>query len=109
MSDTVNPAPASAVVNAAVKTAQDMPQLVGNLEVVAPDIAARLTTAVASVHAAPWGGAAIALVAWGVTKLGLGWSTDFDTIVVGAAYMLGSYAIPAILAKIAAKKGVPNA
>lgn len=107
MSDTVNPAPASAVVNAAVKTAQDMPQLVGNLEVVAPDIAARLTTAVASVHAAPWGGAAIALVAWGVTKLGLGWSTDFDAVVVGAGALAGSYIVPKIMAMF--KKGTLNA
>ena len=87
-------APQARAVNVAIKAAQDGPELVKGLEAVAPVLAERLTTEVASIHAAPWGGAAVALVAYAVSYLGLGWSQDFDAIVVAAGYMAGSYAVP---------------
>lgn len=97
MSDTVNPAPASAVVNAVVQQAQNLPQLVAGLEVAAPALASALTNATVSVHAAPWGGAAVALVSLLATKFGLGWSADFDAAVVGGAFLVGNYLVPKIL------------
>lgn len=96
MSDTVT-APSTPAVDAVVKQAQNLPQLVAGLEVVAPTLATQLTTEAASIHAAPWGGAAIAAVAYLVSYLGLGWSQDFDAIVVGGGYMLGSYLVPFLL------------
>jgi hypothetical protein len=99
MSDTVT-VPSTPAVDAVVKTAQNMPQLVAGLETVAPSLADSLKGATASVHAAPWGGAAVALVAWAVSYFGLGWSTDFDAAVVGLAYMAGSYVIPYIIKKV---------
>ncbi len=96
MSDTVT-ATNSAAVDVVVKTAQNLPQLVAGLETVAPTLATALTQEAASIHAAPWGGAAVAAVAYAVSYLGLGWSQDFDALVVGAAYMAGSYLVPYVL------------
>jgi len=97
MTDTVPTTPA---VDAVVKAAQNMPELVSGLEVVAPTVAAALKGAEASVHAAPWGGAAVALVAWAASYFGLGWTQDFDAAIVAAGYMVGSYVVPYLIKKV---------
>jgi hypothetical protein len=106
MSDTVTPKtdPTAGLplkeqmaVDGAIKAAVNAPDLLAKVEVVSPTFAAKLTGTVASVHSAPWGGAAIAAVAWASSYFGFGWSSDFDAAVVAAGFMAGAYAVPYVL------------
>ena len=107
MSDTTSKDPTAGLphaeqmaVDTAIKAAVNAPDLLAKVETVSPTFAAKLVATKTSIHAAPWGGAAVAAVAWAVNYFGLGWSTDFDAAVVAVAYMAGAYAIPYLIKKV---------
>ena len=94
------PAKEQVAVDAAIKMAQNAPDLLAKVEVVSPTFAAKLMATETNIHAAPWGGAVIAAVAWASSYFGLGWSPDFDAAVVAAGFMFGAYLVPYLIKKV---------
>ena len=98
MSDTATPTtPATdvkaSIVNQVIAGAKDGPTLLAGLQTVDPALVTALTTNGKALGLNPIGGIIAAGVAWLVTKYGLGWSPDVQTIVVGLIGLAGSEAV----------------
>lgn len=87
---------ASPALNKAVAAAQDVPTLVAEFAAVDPAVAQQIEGKALLASKTPWGTLAVALVAWGAAKYGLGWDTNTDALVGGAGLVLGSYVMRAI-------------
>lgn len=91
-----NPAPAltpvARVEDAAVAAARNLPQLEANLKVVAPDLVGTVEQpAMTAAHGA-YGAMLLPLVGLAVAHFGLGWTSDFQALVVGGVLVAGAAA-----------------
>lgn len=84
MSDTTMPASKAALTNAAVKAAQDLPDLVAKLEMVAPDVAQQLRGKSAAASSTLWGHMTILAIGAIVAKFGVNWDSAFQVELAGA-------------------------
>lgn len=72
---------------AARSGAQDVPDAVKAISVLAPDLAPKALIASKS----PWGTLAVSVVVWASAHWGFGWSEDTCVTVAGVAVLAGSY------------------
>lgn len=83
----------TAAVNTAVADAKNLPELVSNLQVVAPQLAAPFFGKALLASKSPWGTLAAGLVSYTASKYGFGWPPELCAAVAGGGVLLGSYAM----------------
>lgn len=80
-------------VDSAVAAAQNLPDLVANLEAVDPTLAEQLTAKPLLASRTPWGTLLCAVVAWVSARYGIGLDPNATALVAGMGVLAGSYAM----------------
>ena len=75
----------------AIAAARDLPDLINKAALLDPALAAKFTGQALIASRTPWGTLAGALVAWLVSKYGLGWDQATCDLMAGAGVLLGAY------------------
>ena len=81
---------------AAIRTAAALPSLLVTATATDPAPVASVTGKALIASRTPWGTILLPVVVYVAGRYGFGWSTDIDTLVAGAAVLVGSYAMRAI-------------
>lgn len=82
---------ATPMVNAAVSTAKDLPDLVDKLNRIDPAMAQQITGKALIASKTPWGVVAAGAVAYISSRYGLGWSENVTDLVAGGFVLVASY------------------
>lgn len=77
----------------AINQARTLPELIRNLSRVSPDLAQQLVGKSLLASKSVWGNAIAMVVAWAVTKWGLGWDAQTSAEVTGAVVMAATIAL----------------
>lgn len=86
----------SFAVDNAVAGAQNLPQLVGALQTVAPQLADSLVGKSLVASKSPWGTLAAGIVSYAASKYGFGWPPELSAAIGGAGVLLGGFVMRAM-------------